>query len=328
MEHEMRQLLRRILFYLAALWAAVTLNFLIPRLIPGDPAQALIARFQGDVDPQSIHALEILFGVSHESLWTQYWQYLWNLLHGDLGLSITFYPSSVAQVIADYLPWTLGLVGLSVIISSLLGTLLGIIIAWKRGSMLDTIIPPLLTALHAIPYFWLALLLLYLLGFTLNWFPLTGGYDSIATMPGFNADFFLSVITHGTLPALTIVLSSIAGWMLRMRNTMITTLSEDYILMAEAKGLPQRRIMLRYAARNAILPNLAGFALSLGFVVAGALFTEVIFSYPGIGYALLQGIENSDYALVQGLFLVIAVAVLAANFCADILSTILDPRIR
>ncbi|HLZ58930.1 MAG TPA: ABC transporter permease [Ktedonosporobacter sp.] len=324
----MRQLLRRISFYLVALWASVTLNFLIPRLIPGNPAQALIARFQGDVDPQSMHALEILFGISHESLWTQYWQYLGNLLHGDLGLSITFYPTSVSQVIAEDLPWTLGLVGLSVVISAALGTLLGIIAAWRRGSMLDTLVPPLLTCLHAIPYFWLALLLLYLLGFILNWFPVSGGYDSASLTPGPTLDFLTSVVSHGTLPALTIVLSSMAGWMLRMRNTMMTTLSEDYVLMAEAKGLPQRRVMLRYAARNAILPNVTGFALSLGFVVAGALFTEVVFSYPGIGFALLQGIQNSDYALVQGLFLIIAVAVLIANFFADVLYTVLDPRTR
>jgi peptide/nickel transport system permease protein len=145
---------------------------------------------------------------------------------------------------------------------------------------------------------------------------------------GWNSDFLLSALYHGLLPAFTIVLASIAGWMLGMRNTMITTLTEDYVLMAQAKGLPDRKVMYHYAARNAILPNITGFALSLGFIVAGSLFTEIVYSYPGIGYALLQSVQNSDYSLMQGIFLVIATAVLAANFLADLITTVLDPRIR
>jgi peptide/nickel transport system permease protein len=323
----MRQLFRRIGFYLIALWASVTINFIIPRLAPGNPAQALIARFQGKLNPQSLHALELQFGVTNESAWTQYWQYLGNLLHGNLGLSITYYPTPVSQVISQDLPWTLLLVGVSVIVSFVVGTFLGMLIAWKRGSVIDSIFPPIMTFFSAIPYFWLALILLYVLGFKLNLFPLSGGYDTTIT-PGFNADYIASVASHAILPALTIILSSMSGWMLGMRNTMITTLTEDYVLMAQAKGLPERRVMFNYAARNAILPNITGFALSLGFVVGGALFTEMVFSYPGIGFALLQGVQNSDYPLVQGLFLVIAIAVLVANFIADLLNTVLDPRAR
>ncbi|HET9920499.1 MAG TPA: ABC transporter permease [Ktedonobacteraceae bacterium] len=323
----MRHLLRRTGFYLVALWASITLNFLIPRLAPGNPAQALIARFQGRIRPEALHALEIEFGISNQSLWVQYLQYLNNLAHGNLGISITYFPTPVATVIAQDLPWTLALVGISVLISFVLGTLLGIFIAWRHGSALDSVFPPFLVFFSAIPYFWLALLALYTLGFTLNWFPLNGGYD-ISLAPDWSPAFILSAIQHGILPALTIVASSIAGWMLGMRNTMITTLSEDYVLMAEAKGLPDQRVMFNYAARNAILPNITGFALALGFVVGGALLTEIVFSYPGIGFALLQAVQNSDYALLQGLFLIIAVAVLGANFLSDMVNAALDPRVR
>lgn len=323
----MRHLFRRIGFYLVALWASITLNFLIPRLAPGNPAEALIARFQGRIRPEALHALEIEFGISNENLWVQYWQYLNNLAHGNLGLSITYFPTPVSTVIAQDIPWTLTLIGLSTIISFILGTLIGIFLAWRRGTTLDSTIPPILTFFSAIPYFWLALLCLYILAYTLNWFPLNGGYD-ISTTVGFNSAFIVSAIEHGILPALTIVISSIAGWLLGMRNTMITTLAEDYVLMAEAKGLAQRRVMFNYAARNAILPNITGLAINLGFVVGGALLVEIVFSYPGVGFALLQAVQNSDYALMQGLFLIIAIAVLAANFLADIVNAALDPRVR
>jgi peptide/nickel transport system permease protein len=226
------------------------------------------------------------------------------------------------------LPWTLLLVGLSLVLSFVIGTLLGVIIAWKRGSAADVILMPVFTFLSAIPYFWLALIMLYFLGYELQWFPLNGGYDINGTTPGWSLDFILSASYYALLPALTIVVSSVAGWLLGMRNAMITTLSEDYVIMAEAKGLPQRRVMFTYAARNAILPNITGFALSLGFVVSGSLLTEIVFSYPGVGYTLYQAVENQDYALIEGMFLIITLAVLAANFLADIVYVILDPRVR
>ncbi|TMD44875.1 MAG: ABC transporter permease [Chloroflexi bacterium] len=313
----MKHLLRRIGFYLVALWASITINFIIPRLAPGDPAGALMARFQGRMTPQAIHSLELQFGISHDPLWMQYFQYLNNLVHGDMGTSFTYFPTPVLTVLVQELPWTLTLVGTSVLISFTLGSLIGVLIAWKRGSFIDGILPPLLTFFSAIPYFWLALIALYILAYTLNWFPLNGGYDTSTTV-GWNTDFLLSALNHALLPAFTIVLASIAGWMLGMRNAMITTLTEDYVLLAEAKGLSERRVMFAYAARNAILPNVTGFALSLGFVVGGALLTEVVFSYPGIGFALLQAAQNSDYPLLQGIFLLIALAVLGANFIADL----------
>lgn len=323
----MRHLLRRLGFYLIALWASLTLNFLIPRLAPGNPALIFVARFQGRIRPEAIHAIELQFGITNDPLWVQYFQYLNNLLHGNLGLSITYFPTPVAEAIGQELPWTLVLVLVSLVLSFALGTLLGIIIAWRRNSFLDSLLPPLMTFISAIPYFCLALILLYIFGFTLNWFPVSGGYDRFIS-PDWSPDFISSAIQHAILPAITFVVASISGWMLGMRNAMIMTLSEDYVLMAQAKGLATRRVMINYAARNAILPNITGFAIALGQVVAGQLFLEIVFSYPGIGYSLFQAVQNSDYALMQGIFLIITVAVMTANFLVDMVYTVLDPRVR
>jgi peptide/nickel transport system permease protein len=323
----MRHLIQRLLLYLVALWASATLNFLIPRLAPGDPAEALLARMHGRISPAALHALEIQYGVSHEPLFTQYIEYLNNLLHGNLGTSFTN-AEPVTAVIARDLPWTLALVGVALIISFVVGTILGVMVAWWRGSALDAVMMPAFTFISAIPYFWFALALVYLLGYVLFWLPPSGGYDIFTYTPGFNLGFLLSAAWYAILPAFTIVVGSIAGWMLGMRNTMITTLSEDYVLMAEAKGLSRWRVMMTYAARNAILPNITSFALSLGFVVSGSLLTEIVFNYPGIGYALVQGVENKDYPMIQGLFLIITVAVLLANLLVDAVYVILDPRVR
>ena len=323
----MRQLVRHILLYLAALWAAITLNFFIPRLAPGDPAQIVLARFQGRITPTTLHALELQFGISHAPLWQQYLQYLNQLLHGDLGISFTYFPTPVTTVLAQEIPWTLTLVGLSLLISFVLGSLLGIVLAWRRGSWLDSLFPPLLTFISSMPYFFLALIALYFLAYVLSWFPLNGGYDTSLTV-GWNVDFLSSAIYHGLLPALTIVLVSTGGWMFSMRNTMITTLSEDYVLLAQAKGLHNRRVMFLYGARNAVLPSVTGFAISFGFIITGSLLTEVVFSYPGIGFAILQAAQSNDFPLLQGIFLVVALSVLGANFLADLAYALLDPRIR
>jgi peptide/nickel transport system permease protein len=323
----MRHLIRRLGFYLVALWASVTLNFLIPRLSPGDPAAALLARMHGRISPAALHALEIQYGISHDPLFTQYVQYLVNMLHLDLGTSFTSF-EPVTAVIARDLPWTLALVGLALVISFVVGTVLGVAVAWWRGSKTDTILMPAFTFISAIPYFWFALALVFIFGYSLRWLPSYGGYDIYTYSPGLDLGFFLSAVQYAILPAFTIVVGSIAGWMLGMRNTMVATLAEDYVLMAEAKGLSRWRVMMTYAARNAILPNITSFALSLGFVVSGSLLTEIVFNYPGIGYALLEGVHNKDYPVIQGLFLIISVAVLLANFLADLVYVVLDPRVR
>jgi peptide/nickel transport system permease protein len=321
---------RKLIFYGIAVWAAVTLNFLIPRLIKGNPVDIILARLQQNgmpLPPQARHALELQFGVSKAPIWQQYLGYLGNLLHGRFGLSVTYYPTPVTTVISQSLPWTVGLAGVSLLVTVVLGLTLGMLAGWRRGGRLDALIPST-TFLAAIPYFWLALILLYVLGLTLGVFPLNGAYDYARVRMGLNGDFLASVLYHGALPALTIVLSSMAGWMLGMRNMMVSTMAEDYVVMAEAKGLSPRRVMLAYAARNAVLPSVAGFAVSLGFVVSGLLATEVVFAYPGVGFTLLQGVQNADYPLMQGVFLVIALAVLGANLLVDVLYGVIDPRTR
>ncbi len=326
----MRHLLRRVGFYLVALWAAVTFNFIIPRLMPGDPAEAYIAKLQTQqVTRQQIDAIRELFGVNPSiPLWKQYLDYLSSLLHGNLGIATSQFPTPVVEILRESLPWTIMLVGIAVILSFLIGTLVGMIIAWRRGSWYDTMIPPILTFLSAVPYFWMALALVYVFGVGLNWFPTDSGYDVFNVTPGWSSDFILSVVQHAILPVITLVIGSLAGWVLTMRNTMITTLSEDYVLMAQAKGLSERRVMFNYAARNAILPSITSFSISLGLVVSGSLLTEIVFNYPGIGFALYKGVQADDYALVEGCFLVIALAVLIANFLSDLVYTFLDPRVR
>jgi peptide/nickel transport system permease protein len=204
---------------------------------------------------------------------------------------------------------------------------MGTFAGWKRGTWVDHMIPAT-TLLQSIPYFWLALVLVYVLSLGAGLFPLSGGYDVTSVVPGFSGAFVGSALYYGTLPALTIVISSIGGWLLGMRNMMVSTLSEDYVVTAEAKGLHPIRIMVTYAARNAVLPSMAGFAISLGFVVSGSIVTEQVFSYPGIGSALLASVNNNDYALMQGLFLIITIAVLAANLLVDLLYQFIDPRVR
>ncbi|KOV83870.1 ABC transporter permease [Nocardia sp. NRRL S-836] len=326
----MRHYARKIGFYLVALWAAVTLNFVIPRLMPGNPVDVLVARLQqrgGSVDPSVRRSYELLLGTGGDrSVVSEYLAYLGNLARGDLGISVSAFPAPVSEVIAASLWWTVVLVGIATLVSFLLGVALGAVVGWRRGTWLDTLVPST-TVLAAVPYFWLALLLVALLSSALGWFPLLGGYDVVLS-PGWNTEFIGSALYHGTLPALTIVISSVGGWLLGMRNMMVSAMSEDYVLTARAKGLRDRRVMIRYAARNAVLPSVAGFAISLGFVVAGSIVTEQVFSYPGIGGRLLQAVQNNDYALMQGIFLVITVAVLGANLAVDLLYALIDPRTR
>jgi peptide/nickel transport system permease protein len=323
----MRFLLRRIIFYLVTGWAALTLNFLIPRMMPGNPVESLLARYSSQLTPSATRALTLLFGLNHSaSLWSQYTTYWAQLVHGNLGLSFTYFPASVVSVIGSSLPWSLALIGLTTIFSFVIGTLLGILSGWRRGSWWDTL-APITTFFSAVPYFWLGLACVYVFGAELHWFPLSGGYSS-SLIPGLSLSFISSALYYGALPALTIVLSSMAGWLLGMRNMMVTTMAQDYVVMAEAKGLSKRRVMFAYAARNAILPSLSSFAMSLGFVVGGAILVEIVFSYPGIGFVLYSAVTNDDYPLIQGIFLCITLVVLAANFAADLVYVIVDPRTR
>ncbi len=324
----MRFLARRIGFLLVALWAALTVNFFIPRLMPGNPAQAMMARFHGHINPSAIHALEVAFGVNtHESLLSAYFSYINNTAHGNLGISLLNFPEPVATVISHALPWSLGLVGVSTILGFLIGTVLGAVAAWRRGGVLDGVLPPVFIVVSAFPYFWIGLLSIWLFAVTLGWFPILGGYTETAT-PTLTWGFVGDILYHSVLPAMTILITSIGGWILTMRNNMITVVAEDYVKMARAKGLKPRRILWQYAGRNAMLPNLTGFAMSLGFVISGAILVEYVFNYPGLGFLLLQAVVNEDYPLMQSLFLLITFAVLIAIFIADIATALLDPRTR
>lgn len=324
----MRYLVRRIGFLLVALWAAITLNFFIPRLMPGNPAIAMMARFHGHLNPASLHAIEVAFGIhTHENIFVAYLQYIGNTLQGNFGTSLSNFPNSVTSVISKALPWTLGLVGITTILGFIIGTAVGAIAAWRRGGVLDSVLPPVFIVVSAFPYFWIGLMAIWLFAITLNWLPFLGGYTETVT-PTFSFSFILDVLNHAVLPAFTILITSIGGWILTMRNNMITVVAEDYVKMARAKGLRPRRILWQYAGRNALLPNLTGFAMSLGFVISGAILVEYVFNYPGVGFMLLQAVENEDYPLMQALFLLITVAVLVAIFISDIATAVLDPRTR
>ncbi|MDP9905443.1 ABC transporter permease [Arthrobacter bambusae] len=323
----MRFILRRLGFYLIAFWASITLNFLLPRFMPGDPVSRMFARTQGKMQPEQIEALRKMLGVDTRPLWEQYVDYMHNILTGQMGVSISRFPTPVTEVIASQIGWTLLLGGTALVFAAIIGNLLGMLAAWRRGGAIDSALPPLLIFIGSFPYFWLAMGALYLFGVVLGWFPIRHAFTD-GLEPVFTWEFIGDVGAHLVLPALTIVLVSIGGWMLGMRNTMIATNAEDYITMAEAKGLRPGRIMLRYAARNAMLPSVTSFGMSLGFVVGGAMLTEVVFAYPGVGYQLLNAVQGLDYPLMQGLFLTITAAVLLANFLVDVLYVRLDPRVR
>jgi peptide/nickel transport system permease protein len=325
----LRFALRRLGFFVFTLWAALTLNFLLPRLMPGNPALAMLSKFHGQLGPGALHALEILFGVNTDkSLPAQYVSYLHQIATGNLGVSLEFYPASVTSVIGGAIWWTLGLVGVTTVLAFVLGTGLGIVSAWRRGGRLDSVLPPVFVITSAVPYFWVGMVLVLIFGITLGWLPTQGGFYVSTDTPGLSLIYFEDVLSHAALPAITLLITTIGTWILTMRNTMITTLAEDYVRMARAKGLPGRRIMVDYAARNAILPNLTGFAMSLGFVVSGAILIEYVFNYPGVGYMLLQAVQSEDFPLMQALFLLITVAVLLAILIADIATALLDPRTR
>jgi len=314
-------------FYLLAAWSALTLNFFLPRLMPGDPATALFARFRGTLGPEALQALRETFGLTNAPLISQYFTYLGRVLHGDFGISVAYFPSPVLEVIGTGLIWTIFLAGTAVVISFTIGTLLGIAAAWWRHGFIDTCLTPALAFLGAFPYFWLAMVALYLLGFTLGWFPLGHAYGDDLT-PGFSLVFIADVVRHAALPIATVVLATLGGWLISMRNTMISVLGSDYVNLARAKGLPESRVVLRYAARNALLPSVTGFGMAVGFVLGGSLLTEIVFSYPGQGYLLVQAVRNQDYPLMQGIFLAITLAVLGANLLVDVLYLWLDPRTR
>jgi peptide/nickel transport system permease protein len=311
------------------LWAAVSLNFFIPRLMPGNPVQALEAQHP-HLGPNAIHALTVLLGGGfQQSLVVQYLEYWKHVVTFNFGVSITTsFGTPVRTMVFHALPWTLGLVGVTTVISFIIGTLIGLVSAWRRGTWLDSALPPIFVITSAFPYFWVGLLLIYLFAIRLGVLPQQGAYNFLSDTPALQWHYVGDVLEHAILPAMTILITSIGGWILTMRNNVITVLADDYVRMARAKGLKPWRIMWAYAGRNAILPNLTGFAMSLGFVVSGAIVVEYVFNYPGVGTMLLTAVNGLDYPLMQALFLLITLAVLLSVLASDVVTAILDPRTR
>jgi peptide/nickel transport system permease protein len=317
---------RKLLIYALTFVVAVTINWMIPRFMPGDPVSSMVAR-AGVSNPQGAAAMQEyytgLFGFD-EPVWRQYLNFWSALLHGDLGISIWLFPTPVSTVILDAVPYTLALMIPAVLLSWVVGNRLGAYAARRR--LLDNSVLPVGYVLTATPYMWLAVLLAWGFGVVLGIFPIAGGYG-FARTPTWSPSFLLDLLHHWVLPFLSLFVVALGGWAIGMRNMIIYELESDYSNYLAALGAPQRLIR-RYAFRNAVLPQITGLALQLGVLVAGALVTEIVFSYPGLGSLILKAIQNQDYFLLQGVFLFIVLGVLIANFIIDIVYVVVDPRTR
>jgi len=324
-------LARRVGVFLLIVWLAATLNFFLPRLSGQDPVRATLlqqASLGGHVQmglDAMVKEYEKRFGLDRP-LWKQYVTYLRDVCRFDFNYSISSYPRTVNSIIAEALPWTVGLLGTTTVLSFTIGTLLGALLAWPGAPRWMRWLMPPLWALHAIPFFLLGLILMYLLAFRMQLLPMFGGYTAGA-FPSLTLAFVGDVVAHSILPALSIVLVATGGWALGMRGMMVTTQGEDYVTFAEAKGLRRLTIFLRYCVRNAILPQTTALALALGNILSGAVLVEVIFGYPGVGTILFHAIRENDHFLIQGIVFTVIVALGVATLILDVLYPLLDPRI-
>ena len=322
--------LRRFGVFLLVIWAAATVNFVIPRLSPVDPIKEALLKVTSmgasqagmDVLTRSFAAR---FGLD-QPVWKQYLTYLTDLAQGQLGYSISFFPARVGDMILVALPWTIVLVGLATLFTFIIGTLLGAIMAWSHVPGAVRVLGPPLLTLSSIPYYLLGLILIYLFAFVTKLFPLGGGY-SVGLAVEWSGPFLLDAARHAILPALSIVLADMGFWALGMRAMMVTVRGEDFMTLAEAKGLEPGRIFLRYGLRNAILPQITSLALSMGRVVSGAILVEVVFAYPGVGNLLYQAIRSFDYFVIYGVAFMVIVAIGLATLILDLMLPVLDPRI-
>ena len=320
-------LVRRIIFYLVAFFVAITVNFALPRMMPGDPFEIMFASAQGKILPEQIPALKAQYGFVDGPWYVQYIGYIKSIFKWDLGPSVLLFPTPVTEVLSYALPWTLFIAGVSALISIATGTLLGVYAAYHRGGWFDSFFSPSFLVMGAFPAVVVSMLIFYIFGLILEWFPVAYGYNPDLEA-GWSLQYIGSVLYHAILPITSMVLVSIGGWLFGMRNSMINLLGEDFITMAKAKGLPEKRIMFHYAARNAILPVVTQISMAIAFIAGGALFVEIVFNYPGLGNLMLKGVQARDYPMIQALMLIIVVCVLSANFIADLLYLWLDPRLR
>jgi peptide/nickel transport system permease protein len=323
---------QRIGMTLLVAFLAISINFLIPRAMPGDPIEQQLSQLSassggniGDIKAM-VQAYRERFGLD-KPLWRQYFNYLADVSHGDFGYSLTNYPERVSDVIVAGLPWTLGLLGTATLISFSIGTLLGGLLAWPGSSRWVQVLGIPVILLSAVPYFILGIILIFVFGLTIPLLPVAGGY-SFGFTPGLNWASVGQVLQHAVLPALSIILASIGTWAIAMRGMVISVRGEDYIMLAEAKGLPARRVFFSYGLRNAMLPQLTHLALTLSHIVSGAILVEVIFAYPGIGYRLYQAIQGKDYFVIQGIVLLLSVSIAVTMLVLDLVYPLIDPRIR
>jgi peptide/nickel transport system permease protein len=326
----MRWFARRLVFYVFAIWLALTINFLLPRLMPGNPIGGVLQHMssaQIASNPGLIKTYQALLGGGHHTIWQDYVTYLHRIAHFDFGISTSNWPTPVSTVIGSTLPYSIFLVGFAFLIAFFVGTAVGMLAAWRRGGILDNVAVPAFMVLGAFPAFFLALIGLYFFGLELGWFPIQHAYGD-TVVPGFNWTFISSAFRHAQLPILVIVAAYTGGWVLNMRTVMINTIAEDYVSLASAKGLKDRRVMTNYAGRNAILPPLNGFAAQFASAVGGLVFVEYVFSYPGVGYTLQNAVLGDDFPLAQGILVVLCLCVILANLIMDVLNLILDPRLR
>lgn len=327
----LRYLGERLVIFIATVLVSITVVFVVPRLVPGDPLGAIaikLSQVGGNLGSRElVDAYMRRFGLD-KSIPEQYVAYLRQLSQGDLGYSIAAFPSRVQDMLAGALPWTIGLLALTTIVSWSLGSLLGALVGWSGGrSRVLRALVPVALVLYTTPYYILAIILIFLLAYLWPVFPLSGAY-TVGTRVTLSPSFVADVVYHGMLPALSIILVSLGWWFLSMRSLIKASNGEDYIMWAEAKGLPPRRIFWAYAFRNALLPQVTGLALSLGNIVAGALITETLFGYPGIGFLVYTAIKGLDFPVIQGCILLVIVSVATANFLLDIAYPLIDPRIR
>lgn len=321
---------RRIGMFFLVVFVAASFNFMIPRLAPGNPIGAITSRMAnasaGIENGQAMfEAYRKRFGLD-EPIYIQYAKYMWNTVRLDFGESLSAYPAEVWDIIGPAIGWSISLIGVSVLITFALGITVGALMAWKGTPRLLKALLPLTLVGGVLPYYLMAMLLLYIFAFTSRLLPMTGAYDS-GIEHAMSLQYIGSIARHAVLPALSIILTSLGTWALTMRGLIVNTIGEDYMMLAEAKGLPKRRIMWWYSVRNAIPPQLTHLAIALGYVVSGAILVEIVFSYPGLGYQLYMAIVNSDYTVIQGITLILTVSVGFAVLMIDLVYPRLDPRV-
>ena len=332
MSFTLKYILQRVGMFFLTVWLGATIIFIIPRLAPGDPVAAMITQLQNQAgrvenSAEIIAAWRARFGLD-DPMPIQYLRFLWNSVRFELGYSLRFFPSTVEELIARNMPWTIRLLVVATFISVLGGNAIGALMGWRRTPKLVQNLLPLALTFSSVPPFMMALALIYVFAFGLNWFPVSQGIGrGLGTDWQWTWEYVKSAIHHAVLPVLAIFVTGMGGWALGMRGMMITTDGEDYMILAQAKGLRPGRIFWRYGVRNAILPQFTAVALSMGWIVSGQILVEHMFAYPGMGTLLNVGIMNGDYTLIQGVAFILIMATALAVLIVDLTYPLLDPRI-